>query len=453
MQTYYPSAFAKTLLAAATLFTYACRSSPEQSAATSPLELPTEQASTAHPTTLQPHNPTTDLQANLAHLNHLYDTIALPDGGTGGIVWIYCEAPDYTLLDDDDEGYTCVDDMARALVAYGMHHELRGDSLSRAHVNQLARTILHLQADNGYFYNFLWPDNTINRTFKTSVAVPDWWTWRALWALEYALAQKLLDENVAASAKTACGRVVANVRRDFQLGPDIRDTVIANLRLPNDLPAGGGADQTAVLLLGLDLHATRTSDDAVREQLLGFAERLMAMQTPAGRSLSWYNHWHAWGNSQAYALQVVGERLSRPAIAAAGRREVDAFLPVFLSEGRIASGVVTSRAITPHLPTRLPQYMVWRIDTFPQIAYGRRPNVWAAREAYAQTGDTTFRNRAHLAAAWFAGDNAAGVPMYDPATGRGYDGIVSPTKVNYNAGAESTIEALLSLLALEALVK
>ena len=39
--------------------------------------------------------------------------------------------------------------------------------------------------------------------------------------------------------------------------------------------------------------------------------------------------------------------------------------------------------------------------------------------------------------------------MYDPTTGRGYDGIVFGEKVNYNAGAESTVEALLSLLMLE----
>lgn len=31
--------------------------------------------------------------------------------------------------------------------------------------------------------------------------------------------------------------------------------------------------------------------------------------------------------------------------------------------------------------------------------------------------------------------------MYDPQTGRGYDGLISETQVNYNAGTESTIEA------------
>jgi hypothetical protein len=49
---------------------------------------------------------------------------------------------------------------------------------------------------------------------------------------------------------------------------------------------------------------------------------------------------------------------------------------------------------------------------------------------------------------WFMGKNAAGQIMYDPSTGRGYDGINNVTDINRNAGAESTIEALLSLQAL-----
>ena len=40
--------------------------------------------------------------------------------------------------------------------------------------------------------------------------------------------------------------------------------------------------------------------------------------------------------------------------------------------------------------------------------------------------------------------------MYDPATGRTFDGIVSDTAFNHNSGAESTIEGLLAIQAVEA---
>jgi hypothetical protein len=39
--------------------------------------------------------------------------------------------------------------------------------------------------------------------------------------------------------------------------------------------------------------------------------------------------------------------------------------------------------------------------------------------------------------------------MYNPSNGITFDGIISEDEVNMNSGAESTIEALLSLLAIE----
>jgi hypothetical protein len=48
------------------------------------------------------------------------------------------------------------------------------------------------------------------------------------------------------------------------------------------------------------------------------------------------------------------------------------------------------------------------------------------------------------AVAWFLGNNDAGAPMWDPATGGGYDGLRADGP-NLNQGAESTL-ALISTL-------
>lgn len=45
------------------------------------------------------------------------------------------------------------------------------------------------------------------------------------------------------------------------------------------------------------------------------------------------------------------------------------------------------------------------------------------------------------AAAWFEGDNDLGLPMWDPGTGGGFDGLHAD-RVNLNQGAESTLAAL-----------
>ncbi len=258
---------------------------------------------------------------------------------------------------------------------------------------------------------------------------------------------------MTAFAKTSTARLVYNVQRDLAMDSVMRDTIISNIRLPNDLPEGGGADQTAILMLGLSLHAQRTADTSSYPLLRGFAERLMAMQTKEGQFLSWYNNWHAWGSMQAYALIEVGTAMSEPSYVAAGVREVETFAFKILRTGRYASSQVTSRSITTQVPGQLPQYLRWERDTFPQIAYGQRPMIWAAVAAGERMQDSIYTNRALEEFEWFQGDNVVNVPMYDAATGRGYDGIVSATKVNYNAGAESTVEALLSLLMLETIAR
>jgi len=60
---------------------------------------------------------------------------------------------------------------------------------------------------------------------------------------------------------------------------------------------------------------------------------------------------------------------------------------------------------------------------------------WRALEA---TGEQRWADGITAAAAWFTGDNDAGLPMFDPFTNGGYDGL-SARSVNLNQGAESTL--------------
>ncbi len=76
--------------------------------------------------------------------------------------------------------------------------------------------------------------------------------------------------------------------------------------------------------------------------------------------------------------------------------------------------------------------------------------VFAAAEAYHLTGNEKYADIAGHLAAWFFGANDVAIKMYDGSTGRCYDGIIEKDSVNYNSGAESTIEALLTLQKVEA---
>jgi len=75
--------------------------------------------------------------------------------------------------------------------------------------------------------------------------------------------------------------------------------------------------------------------------------------------------------------------------------------------------------------------------------------VYATLEAYNITKDSAYATKAGEIASWFFGNNVAEEQMYFPSSGISYDGINSQNDINKNSGAESTIEALLTLIAVE----
>ena len=71
----------------------------------------------------------------------------------------------------------------------------------------------------------------------------------------------------------------------------------------------------------------------------------------------------------------------------------------------------------------------WRRGA-PRARYDQQPIEVAAyadacATAAAATGDPAWEAGVRQAVDWFLGDNDAGVPMWDPATGGGYDGLTA----------------------------
>lgn len=379
---------------------------------------------------------------DLAHFDHLFAE-AVVGGERVGVLRIYSEAPNYRFAIEPNEGHACVDDVARGIVLLAAMPTL---TPSRARqLDLMTRFVLKMQADNGYFHNFIWAGGRINREYRTSLAELNWWSLRALWGLEAALRRLPAKSGTARRARVAADRLVENLKRDLPLDR-AGSTTISGVVAPDWLPFGSGADAASTALLGLMPHYRRTGDAGTRALIERIGEGLVAMQAgdtstfPYGAHLSWRNQWHAWGNAQAYALLRAGALLDRRDFTRSALAEIDGFYPHLLRNGMLSSFALRRNG------GRLEAYDVAR---FPQIAYGISPMVLATDEAYRVTGETRYRDLSRQLSAWFAGDNPARQRMYDPATGRTYDGIVDATKVNMNAGAESTVEALLALTAMQ----
>jgi len=381
----------------------------------------------------------------LRHLDHLFTETVLA-GERVGVLAIYSVAPDYRFAIEPREGYACVDDAARAMVLLAALPDPSPAQLRQ--LDLLTRFVLRMQAPNGYFHNFLWAASgkrptRINRTYRTSLAELNWWSLRALWGLE-AAAARLPAGTTGIRARRAADRLVANLKRDLPAEQG-GVTQVAGVVVPTWLPFGSGADAGATAVLGLLAHLRRTDDAGARALVGRLGDGLLAMRAgdatrfPYGAHLSWRNQWHAWGNAQAYALLRAGAALKRPDLTASALQEVDHFFPWLLDNGMLSSFSVRLAG---------ERLVADEVKRFPQIAYGLSPMILAATEAFRVTGDPRYRETARRLAGWFEGNNAAGRATYDPATGRVLDGIDGPTTVSADSGAESTVEGLFALAAL-----
>ncbi|PHZ85091.1 hypothetical protein [Paremcibacter congregatus] len=380
------------------------------------------------------------LQFNLDHFNHLYAPLEI-NGTKMAVVNIYSEYPDYHFAIEPAEGFACVDDVARAIVMLAGYLKTHPNKAILKKMKMLIEFILYMQNDNGYFNNFIWHDLSINTGYKTSVAEMNWWSFRALWSLEVAYGLVSSDVDLVNRIAASIDRLMVNLKRDLPLGEQIAE-IKNTIWVASWLPQKFAADQAAVAIMGLLPHYVRQKDGRVLDMINALAKGIMQMQKggkgvyPYGMFLSWENEWHAWGNSQAYALLLAGQQLKHPEYIESALREVDYFYPYLLKNGLVESlSIRRDEAGYSEIHKR----------HFPQIAYGIRPMVYAAAEAYQATQDKKYLVLQAKLTSWFTGDNIARRAMYDQATGRTYDAINSAVKINMNSGAESTIEGLLVL--------
>lgn len=380
---------------------------------------------------------------NTKHLEYLYEEIEI-DNVKLGTIWIYSNAPDYQLITDDDEGYTCVDDVSRALVFYCRQYKINPVNENLEKIKFLSKFVMYMRAYNGYYYNFLFPDKQINSTHQNSKPTPNFWSWRAYWALsELCLIKSTELTDLQEKAKSQLHSLTQKIDLLFQTPYELIE--IEGLTIPKWME-DYGADQISVIVLGLTNYYKINPNENIKSLVQKLGESIISVQYgnkdkfPHGTFMSWKNIWHAWGNAQAYALLKAGGELNIESFVTHALNEVDNFYPYCYEQGYFHEFYI--KIVDDSIQT-------YNLRKFPQIAYSISPMVLASIEAYHITKSEKYAVQAGNLGSWFFGNNAVNQIMYDTSTGRVFDGIDSENNVNHNSGAESTIEALLSLQAIE----
>jgi len=372
---------------------------------------------------------------NLDHLQYLTEPVMIDDQDMA-IVHIYSEYPEYEWVDDADEGISAVDDVARAAIVYLWEYERTGDQALLDWARRCLDFVLYMQAEDGEFYNFVFDrEGTINLTGGTSFKSLGWWAMRALWSLGEGV--RVFDPVDSAYADVLAE---AYQRTESALGATLGNygemIDVHGFSVPAWLP-GGESTVASVGLLGMSAYYRARPNETTADIITKIADGVSMYRLGDDTLYPWGAHptranapgfWHNWGAHMPHALVEAGMALGREDWIESARASADSFLLRQLAfEPFRHMGVVPYRR--------------------EQIAYGTNMLVQAYAALYRATGEEKYAQYAGLAGSWFFGNNMASTQMYYPESGRGYDGINGPVsyRVNRNSGAESTIEALMSM--------
>jgi hypothetical protein len=388
-----------------------------------------------------------DNKISLSHFNTLYKEIDFK-GKKAAMLYIYSEFPNYEPVTAPGEGISCVDDVARAIILLTEYIAVYGsDPILIDKIKKMTEFVLNMQNENGYFNNFIFNDLSINTTYITSIATLDWWSLRALWGLETAYPFLNSDADLKLRVEQSISKLLVNIKRDLPLS-NLQTLQFNGIEMPTWLPQQYASDQASLLILGLLKNYERTSNSANITMIDALAQGIMVMQKgsatqyPYCAFMSFKNVWHAYGNEQSYALLKAGIAFNNDNYINAALKEINDFYPKQIQSGH--SETFSIQAVGNNLSEN-------SIAKFPQIAYGIRPMVSATAVAYQYKKEIKYLTLTKTLGSWLSGSNAANAMMYNEKTGIFYDGIVSPTEINKNSGAESTIEGLWILLTLEKL--
>ena len=294
-------------------------------------------------------------------------------------------------------GY-CVDDNARALLVISREPSPTPEAVRLA--ERCLALLSHAQGPDGRFRNRLGFD----RRFEDEPGDGDWWG-RALWGLGVAV-----EANPRAEVRAEALAV-------FDLGCLVRS--------PHPRATAQAALGAAAVVRALPDH------DGARRLL---ADATSSLGRPTNDpAWPWPELRLTYGNATLVEARLAaGSALGDPDLVQDGLVLLDWLLGTETQDGHLSLTPVAGWA-----------------PGEPRPAFDQQPIEAAAMadacvRAGEVTGDDRWLDGLRRSVGWFLGANDVGVPMFDPATGGGFDGLEADGR-NANQGAESTLAFLSTL--------
>ncbi len=373
---------------------------------------------------------------NLAHVLALVDSLEI-EGKKVMFIWIYADAPNYEPIGAPGEGITCVDDVGRFMEVLETEI-IKFDNRDLIPIAAgMTRFLLHLSREDGLWYNFMLADGKINTTHQNSVAEFGWWAIRGLRGLAAAYNIFTDQPGYKPLLTKIEDRIIASEIHIKAAHANYPSEEITPLGSKPAWLVKNAPDMNSELLIALTkLHETGKFDylDPINKISEGLLKSQFQIQGHDlnGMYFCWPSLWHNWGNNQAYALLKAYKITANTDIIVSVRDWADFFIP-HLKRNDFLWDI------------RINDNQQYTYHKFPQIAYGMNSIYQGLKSLAELTEEPAYVLLSEDIFNWYKGQNAAKTQMYNPDTGRCFDGINSVDSVNMNSGVESTIECLIAI--------
>ncbi|MFH1618541.1 MAG: hypothetical protein ABIG11_01400 [bacterium] len=305
-------------------------------------------------------------------------------------------------------GY-CTEDVARALAAVLMYnrHIKPGDETAAALAGIYIKYLKRAQMKNGNFYHRMdFAQHSHGTATEDSYG-------RALWGLGYAAAYPV----------------------DSEMGSLAREIFQKALPRAKTL---GFTRSMAYAMLGLHYYLERFPEsDEVRAVMESLADRLVSMyKKNSSGDWPWFEDTLTYDNAKMpHVLFLAYEDSKNKEFLDTAGKTLDFLIKVSFPKEDMLQ-IIGNKG--------------WYQKGGRPALYDQQPTdaaamVEACAEAYRVTGLSSYKEKARLAFEWFLGNNIAGKPIYDAASGGSRDGL-NESGINENEGAESSIAVVNSLI-------
>ncbi|TKJ16988.1 hypothetical protein CEE44_00430 [Candidatus Woesearchaeota archaeon B3_Woes] len=314
---------------------------------------------------------------------------------------------------DKNSGYT-VDDNARALIATIKHHSLSKSKSSLKLINTYLNFLEHSQNKDGDFHNFIGYDRKplLNKGYTADALG------RSIWACGYTIFKNNKDD-IKYKAKKILTKTLP---------------LIPKLESPR---------AKAFTILGLYYYNEVYKDKKIVSQITKLADSLVeGYKEESSDDWKWFEKILTYSNGKLpMSLFAAYQATNKKEYLKIAEESLD-FLSnlTFLDKKFVPIG-----------------HKGWYKRDGKRAFFDQQPvdtsvMVQTYLFAYKTTKNPEYYDKAILAFNWFLGRNSINQMMYNESTGGCFDGL-SPTSVNLNQGAESTIAYLLARLDLEEIKK